>query len=120
MAPTVVAARARRTVSIATRNPGKNSPVTAHDDLLALADRYWDSVMEAQPTSATLVGDHRFDDRIEDLSVEAEERLAAGWRALADQVEAVPPAGARRRPTRSPAACWPSSWPGVSRGSTAG
>ena len=92
MAPTVVAARARRTVSIATRNPGKNSPVTAHDDLLALADRYWDSVMEAQPTSATLVGDHRFDDRIEDLSVEAEERLAAGWRALADQVEAVPPA----------------------------
>jgi len=66
--------------------------VTAHDDLLALADRYWDSVMEAQPTSATLVGDHRFDDRIEDLSVEAEERLAAGWRALADQVEAVPPA----------------------------
>ncbi len=48
--------------------------------------------MEAQPTSATLVGDHRFDDRIEDLSVEAEDRLAAGWRALADQVEAVPPA----------------------------
>ena len=56
MAATVVAARVRRTVSIATRNPGKNSPVTAHDDLLALADRYWDSVMEAQPTSATLVG----------------------------------------------------------------
>lgn len=39
--------------------------MTAHDDLLALADRYWDSLMEAQPTSATLVGDHRFDDGIE-------------------------------------------------------
>ena len=37
-----------------------------------LADRYWDTVMRANPTWATLIGDHRFDDQMEDLSREAE------------------------------------------------
>jgi uncharacterized protein (DUF885 family) len=68
---------------------GKHAAVTAHDDLMGLADRYWDGLMAAQPTSATLVGDHRFDDRIEDLSVEAEERLASTWQGLLDEVDAL-------------------------------
>jgi uncharacterized protein (DUF885 family) len=76
-------------VSSGTGAAGKHAPVTAHDDLLALADEYWDSLMAARPTSATLVGDHRFDDRIEDLSVEADERLAGRWDALLARVEAV-------------------------------
>lgn len=29
------------------------------------ADSYWDTVLEAEPSSATLLGDHRFDDRID-------------------------------------------------------
>lgn len=65
----------------------------SRDELLALADEYWDSVMEASPSSATLLGDRRFDDRIEDLSVEAEERLAARWQGLLERVDALDPAG---------------------------
>lgn len=57
-----------------------------HDELTNLADRYWDSVLAAAPSTATLLGDHRFDDRIEDRSPEAEQRLLATLRELRDQV----------------------------------
>lgn len=67
------------------------SAMTAHDDLVGLADEYWDTVMASQPTTATLTGDHRFDDRIEDLTVEAEERLASAWQALLVRLDALDP-----------------------------
>ncbi|MEV4127846.1 DUF885 domain-containing protein [Nocardia sp. NPDC049707] len=57
-----------------------------HDELTNLADRYWDSVLAAAPSTATLLGDHRFDDRVEDLSSEAEQRLLATLRELRDRV----------------------------------
>ncbi|WP_433193302.1 DUF885 domain-containing protein [Nocardia sp. CA-107356] len=57
-----------------------------HDELRNLADRYWDSVLVAAPSTATLLGDHRFDDRVEDLSPEAEQRLLATFRQLREQV----------------------------------
>lgn len=38
-----------------------------------LAREYWDFTLERSPTFATLVGDHRFDDQIEDYSAEAEQ-----------------------------------------------
>ncbi|WP_069164465.1 DUF885 domain-containing protein [Nocardia altamirensis] len=63
--------------------------MNGHDELMDLAERYWDSVLEARPSDATLLGDRRFDARIEDLSVAAEERLLATWRALLRQVEAL-------------------------------
>ncbi len=37
-------------------------------DLRALAERYWDATMERYPTRATALGDHRFNDRLEDVS----------------------------------------------------
>ncbi|WP_433724925.1 DUF885 domain-containing protein [Nocardia sp. CA-129566] len=57
-----------------------------HDELTNLADRYWDSVLAAAPSTATLLGDHRFDDRIEDLSPEAQQQLLATLGELRDQV----------------------------------
>lgn len=68
------------------------SAMTAHEDLSGLADEYWDTLMASQPTNATLTGDHRFDDRIEDLSVEAEERLASAWQGLLARLDALDPA----------------------------
>jgi uncharacterized protein (DUF885 family) len=74
-----------------------------HDDLIRLADEYWDGLMAAYPTTATLLGDHRFDDRIEDWSAEAEDRLRAEWVALAERVDAVDPValGAEARVTHT-------------------
>ena len=60
--------------------------------LAALADRYWDLLMESQPTEATLLGDHRFDDRIEDPSRAEEERLIAALDSLVAAARALDPA----------------------------
>jgi uncharacterized protein (DUF885 family) len=42
--------------------PGPNSPVNA------LADRFWESWLELHPTTATVYGDERYADRLEDPS----------------------------------------------------
>jgi uncharacterized protein (DUF885 family) len=40
----------------------------AGEALRSLADRYWDGYLAAYPTWATVIGDRRFDDRLEDVS----------------------------------------------------
>jgi uncharacterized protein (DUF885 family) len=65
----------------------------ARDDLLQLADEYWESVLEAFPSAATLLGDRRFDDRIEDPSVEAEQRLHDTWSGLLTRLDALDDGG---------------------------
>ncbi|HEU5447948.1 MAG TPA: DUF885 domain-containing protein, partial [Acidimicrobiia bacterium] len=65
-----------------------SDPSTA---LRAVADRYWGARLAYSPTEATLHGDHRYDDRIEDVSVDAEAHERATWlelRAAADAVDA--------------------------------
>ncbi len=42
-------------------------------ELRRIADDYWEAVMVASPVYATFVGDHRFDDRMDDLSEAAED-----------------------------------------------
>ena len=64
----------------------------AGGQLLALAERYWEAFLEARPTAATLHGDHRHDDRIEDLSAEADARQRAIWQEILAQVDAIDPA----------------------------
>jgi uncharacterized protein (DUF885 family) len=59
------------------------------DTLRALADEYWESVLEASPGTATLLGDHRFDDRIEDLSADADARRRAGWASMLELLASV-------------------------------
>jgi uncharacterized protein (DUF885 family) len=58
-------------------------------ELLDVAEEYWESVLQASPSLATLLGDRRFDDRIEDLSLEAEERLRTTWERLLKRVDAL-------------------------------
>jgi uncharacterized protein (DUF885 family) len=64
----------------------------AHEELRALAGEFWDATLEASPTTATLLGDHRFDDRIEDLSEAAEAVRRARWVSLRRRLEAIPTA----------------------------
>jgi len=45
--------------------------------LKTLTDAYWEARMEQYPTAATTLGDYRYNDRLEDVSHEAEERYRA-------------------------------------------
>jgi uncharacterized protein (DUF885 family) len=65
----------------------------AGEALRSLADRFWDGYLAAYPTWATVIGDRRFDDRLEDVSpagVEARLRWLDGIVAAA---AALDPAG---------------------------
>jgi uncharacterized protein (DUF885 family) len=57
--------------------------------LRALADEYWDARLEASPVFATFLGDHRFDDRVDDLSAQAEQHLRATWVSLRERAAAL-------------------------------
>ncbi len=68
-------------------------PGTARDPrLAALGQRYWDLALEASPLSATLLGVHDHDDRLDDLSAEVEAEHAAAMAALHDEADALDPA----------------------------
>ncbi len=62
----------------------------------ALADRFWEAILEQHPTTATVYGDDRFDDRLDDPSPAG--RAAA--RALRDATLAELAAIPARRPPR--------------------
>jgi len=59
------------------------------EPLRALAEEYWEALLEASPTTATLLGDHRYDDRIEEFSTAAEAGLRARWESILDRVSSV-------------------------------
>lgn len=66
------------------------APSSAGPAALAdLADRYWEARLEASPLSATFLGDHRYDDRVDDLSAEAEQALAERWQGFLDEADAI-------------------------------
>lgn len=67
--------------------------MTASDDLRDLADRYWEARMEASPLFATFLGDHRYDDRVDDLSAEGEAVHRAAWEGFRAEAEAIDPSG---------------------------
>lgn len=62
-------------------------------DLAALADEYWQFVLETSPTQAMMLGDHRFDDRWEETSRQAEDAEIAARRSFAARAQAIDPAG---------------------------
>ena len=65
----------------------------SHDDLRSLADRYWEGQMQASPFFATFLGDHRFDDQVDDLSVEADAARRHELAQLHEQTETIDPSG---------------------------
>jgi uncharacterized protein (DUF885 family) len=59
--------------------------------LRALADRFWDEVLEANPTWATVMGDRRFDDRLDDVSVAGRAAIETARREVAAAARAIDP-----------------------------
>jgi uncharacterized protein (DUF885 family) len=59
------------------------------ETLRNLAEEFWETLLEASPSTATLLGDHRYDDRLEDLSAEAEQVLRVRWASMRDRVEEI-------------------------------
>ena len=61
------------------------------DALRRLADEYWDGAMARAPFAATMFGDHRFDDRVPDLSTDGLAELRAFAHQVLTRAEAIGP-----------------------------
>ena len=64
-----------------------NSPVTD------LSDRFWEGILELNPTTATVYGDERYDDRLEDPSPAGRARARALMERTKVEAEAIAPDG---------------------------
>ena len=58
-----------------------------------LADRFWDAVLAEEPTTATMYGDERFDDRLEDPSAEGRARRRRLMETTLADAAAIDPVG---------------------------
>ncbi|MCU1369326.1 MAG: hypothetical protein JWO77_520 [Ilumatobacteraceae bacterium] len=72
--------------------PMSSIEATPSDELRALADRYWEARLEASPLFATFLGDHRYDDRVDDLSAQGEATQRVTWLGFLAEAEAIDPA----------------------------
>jgi uncharacterized protein (DUF885 family) len=59
----------------------------------ALADRFWESILELNPTTATMYGDDRYGDRLEDPSEAGRAKALALWKTSRQEADAIDPAG---------------------------
>ena len=67
--------------------PNSNSPVDE------LSDRFWEGILELNPTTATVYGDERYDDRLEDPSPAGRARARALMEQTKAEAEAISPDG---------------------------
>ena len=63
--------------------------MTSSDALRDLADRYWEDRLETSPLFATFLGDHRYDDRVDDLSEAGDADQRRRWSVLLDEARAL-------------------------------
>ncbi|MGZ9159543.1 MAG: DUF885 domain-containing protein [Candidatus Limnocylindrales bacterium] len=59
----------------------------------ALSDRFWEGVLERNPTTATFYGDERYADRLEDPSPEGRAKVRSLMQRTADEASAIPVEG---------------------------
>lgn len=72
----------------------------SHPGLAAILVDHWEAKMRASPVEASQLGDHRYDDRLQDASPAAHARWAAkraGWLARARALDGLAPADALAR-----------------------
>jgi uncharacterized protein (DUF885 family) len=68
-------------------------PDRAPSAIDTIAARFWEDLLALQPTTATMYGDTRFDDRLEDPSAAGRAAMRALAERVAAEVTAVPEAG---------------------------
>jgi uncharacterized protein (DUF885 family) len=61
----------------------------SEDTIAGLAGEYWEAQLVASPLYATYMGDHRYDDRVNDLSAETEQARRATWTDLRERAAAL-------------------------------
>jgi uncharacterized protein (DUF885 family) len=81
---------ARRLWSVAVTKPTTTDAGAA---LRSLADRFWDDYLATYPTWATVIGDRRFDDRLEDVSPDGVAARASWLDGVAAVATSIDPAG---------------------------
>lgn len=59
-------------------------------DVRAVADDYWEVRLEESPLLACFLGDHRYDDRADDASAEADRRRRDKWTDLRQRMTEIP------------------------------
>lgn len=64
--------------------------MTPAERLRGIADDYWEAKLETSPLFAAFLGDHRYDDRADDLSAEAAQLLRSRWQEFRDRAQAIP------------------------------
>src|SRR5437879_3628696 len=79
-----VAALAAALFVVAAPAPGR----AASEALAKLCDEYWQGYLESHPTTATSLGDRRYDDRLEDISLAGQQREDKRDAALLARVRA--------------------------------
>ncbi|NNL13228.1 MAG: DUF885 domain-containing protein [Acidimicrobiia bacterium] len=63
-----------------------------NESLRAIGEEYWEYQLETSPLTALMLGDHRYGDRFDEQSREAEDRNIAALRDFAARAEAIDPA----------------------------
>src|SRR5882672_1439830 len=71
---------------------GQTADGAETSQLHSLFEEYWENVLREAPTYATFLGDHRYDDRLEDLSADGTRRRRVHRMDLVHRLEAIDPA----------------------------
>ena len=66
-----------------------DNDVNDADRAQALADRFWEELLEREPVFATAIGDERYDDRLPDVSEESRARSETRNRAALDELATI-------------------------------
>lgn len=66
--------------------------MVVNESLENLSSNYWEFLSESQPISASLRGDHRFDDQFDDMTRNAEDEMITALSGFASAAEAIDPA----------------------------
>ena len=69
------------------------TPREAGSPVDALADRFWEAILELNPTTATFYGDPRYADRLEDPGPEGRAKTRALMERTAEEARAIPTDG---------------------------